>query len=134
MGKMFILDGDVVRLDSKFESVISAGLLCFKKEEPLPLFFDLQSDILGTSQAQIDIKINHELTQGTYEVYSSGYRIDSEFKKIIDKIELPTLSIISIDLDGLLVIEFSDEMVPVKDLTSLTNQNFNIGGKLVSGM
>ena len=131
---MFILDGDVVRLDSKFESVISAGLLCFKKEEPLPLFFDLQSDILGTSRAQIDIKIDHELTEGTYEVYSSGYRIDSEFKKIIDKIELPTLSIISIDLDGLLVIEFSDEMVPVKDLTSLTDQNFNIGGKLVSGM
>ena len=86
MGKMFILDGDVVKLDSKFESVISAGLLCFKKEEPLPLFFDLQSDILGTSQAQIDIKIDHELTEGTYEVNNSGYSIDSEFKKIAEKI------------------------------------------------
>ena len=67
-------------------------------------------------------------------MYSSGYSIDSEFKKIADKIELPTLSIKSIDLDGLLVIEFSDEMVPVKDLTTLTDQNFNIDGKLVSGM
>ena len=67
-------------------------------------------------------------------MYSSGYSIDSEFKKIAEKIEFPTLSIKSIDLDGLLVIEFSDEMVPVKDLATLTDQNFNIGGKLVSGM
>ena len=56
VGKMFFLDRGVVRLDSRYEALISTGQLCFS-DETLPLLFELKSDKLKTVERVIDIEV-----------------------------------------------------------------------------
>ena len=56
IGKMFFLDRDIVRLDSRYEALISTSQLCFP-DKKLSLVFELKSDKLKTIERVIDIEV-----------------------------------------------------------------------------
>ena len=58
---------------------------------------------------------------GSYEMYGFGFNVEKAFERLQVEITFPTLSIKSIDENGLLVVQFSDEFFEVKDLTLLTS-------------
>ena len=50
-------------------------------------------------------------------MYGFGFNVEKAFERLQVEITFPTLSIKSIDENGLLVVQFSDEFIEVKDLS-----------------
>ena len=117
-----------------YESLISAGELCFK-EETLAVCFELTSNILGIAEHCFDVNVQPKKTLDTYETFKVGYKVKDAFDELVsDEFTIPRLSIKSIDEEGLMVIEFSDPFVPLTELTRLTTRDFNVDGQMRTGL
>ena len=76
--------------------------------------FVLESDILGTSKESIPFKVLFESEVEIQEQDGFVFSFDGvagESESAEDVIELPTISVESVDRTGLMVIKFSDEFV-----------------------
>ena len=89
---------------------------------------------MGSAERCIDIKVEPVKSIDSYQLYDSGFSVENAFSSLSAEVQIPTISVESINKEGLLVINFSDKFIPITDFTKLTKKLFNVGGVLESGL